>query len=79
MILIDVKGHMVSTESANELHAAARKLGIKREWYHTPGVKETHSHYDLTTAGMRKWALSLGAKKVSQKDLMLRAWWAKGR
>jgi len=79
MILFDIAGHMVSTEGPDELHAAARKLGLKREWYHTPGPGEKYSHYDLTTQGKRNWARSLGAKRVPKKEILTRAWWAKGR
>lgn len=54
MILIDYIGHMVSTENAEELHAFAEKIGLKREWYQTPGFGENHSHYDLTTSRMKE-------------------------
>ena len=78
MILIDRMGHMVSTENAEELHAFAGKLGLKRIWYQAPGYGEKYSHYDLTTGRMRSKASRLGAKMVTPKELVKAAWWQKG-
>lgn len=88
MILTDFMGHMVSTESADELHRFAEKIGLKRSWYQTPSVsekdgrvapvgREHHAHYDLTTDRMKAKALRFGAKEVSPFDLVKRAWWNK--
>ena len=77
MILIDSLGHMISTDSAEELHQFAKKLGLKREWYQTPGHGENHSHYDLTTNRMKDKAKRMGVKKVHPFDIIKRAWWAK--
>lgn len=75
MILVDEVGHMVSTASADELHAFACKLGLKRQWY-----QATHRpHYDLTTARMRCKAISMGAKSVTSYEVVKLAWWHKGR
>ena len=71
MILIDAKGHMVSTTSEHELHLFARQIGLKREWYQ--GGK--HPHYDLTTAQKRRQAIGNGARKVSSRELIRKAWW----
>lgn len=76
MILFDWMGHMVSTSSADELHNFARALGLKREWYQTPGHGENHSHYDLTTVRMRRKAVRFGAEPVEPEMINKRAWWA---
>ena len=77
MILTDFMGHMTSTDSAEELHAFAKKIGLKREWYQTPGYGEEHAHYDLTTTRMKKKARVNGATEVGPMELVERAWWKK--
>ena len=74
-IVFDWMGHMVSTESAEELHEFARKLGLKREWYQTPGYGDKHAHYDLTTGRMKNKARLLGATEVIPWELVEKAWW----
>lgn len=79
-ILVDWMGHMVSTESADELHRFADKLGLRRRWFQTRGREdERHDHYDLTTSNMVSKALHEGAEKVNPKDVIRRAWWGKER
>jgi len=75
MIIFDDFGHMVSTESVEELHAFARKIGLKREWYQTPGYGDRFAHYDLTTSRMMRKAANFGAKKVDPRELLKLAWW----
>lgn len=86
MIIFDGMGHMVSTESAKELHEFARSIGLKREWYQTPGRgeyasrrlhPERYNHYDLTTFSMREKARTAGAEFVQPPEILRRAWWAK--
>lgn len=77
MILIDDIGHMVSDSNEFELHLFARKLGLKREWFQTPGFGHHHAHYDLTTARARNRALALGAQRVDPFTLVKSAWWQK--
>jgi len=36
--------HVVSTESEEELHKFARKVGLKRQWYQN---HPRHPHYDI--------------------------------
>lgn len=90
MIIFDYIGHMVSTENATELHEFARKLGLRRQWYQTPGVSkrtgkvaklgaEHHAHYDLTTWSMKEKARRMGAQEVDPSELVKRAWWSKAR
>ena len=76
MIIYDFMGHMVSTHSAIELHNFADKLGMRREWYQTPGHGEKHAHYDLTTDRMKAKARRMGAVEVEPLDLVKKAWWA---
>ena len=75
LIIFDCLGHMTSTESAAELHEFARRIGLKREWYQTPGYGEKHAHYDLTTRRMMNKAKNCGAKEVHPFELVKRAWW----
>ncbi len=77
MILIDIHGHMVATESEEELHKFARKIGLKREWFQQPkNPYMRHAHYDLTTKTKLGQALDAGAKLRENKELLTRAWWA---
>lgn len=75
MIIFDCIGHMVSTKNAEELHEFAARIGLRREWYQTPGYGEAHAHYDLTTGRMRAKAKQFGATEVSPFELFERAWW----
>ncbi len=77
MILVDVFGHMVATESEEELHKFAKKLGLKREWFQQPQKHMMrHAHYDLTTKTKIGQALDAGASLVQTKEIIARAWWA---
>ena len=78
MILVDDIGHLVSTESVGELHRFARSIGLKREWYQTPGIGKRHAHYDLTTARAKKRAITNGARLVTSQYLVRHAWWKMG-
>lgn len=66
--------HLVSTESEEELHLFARKMGLKRQWYQN---HPQHPHYDLTTKRATERAYQHGAKKVTGFELLRNAWWAK--
>lgn len=71
MILVDKLGHMVSTESEDELHTFAQRLELKRSWYQNTNKP----HYDLTTRRKINLALKNGAKLVRSKDIVRQAWW----
>lgn len=75
MILVDFVGHMVATETEQELHDFAERLNMMRRWYQSEGYGLKHPHYDLTTSRMIEKALSLGAEQVSPAELVRRAWW----
>ena len=79
MILVDFARHMVSTDSEEELHAFADKLGMRRRWYQSKGMCLKQPHYDLTNANMVKKAIDMGAGEVSPRELVRRAWWGDGR
>lgn len=51
--------HMFA-DTADELHAFAKKIGMRREWAQTGGML----HYDLN-ANRRRVAVLFGAKEVS--------------
>lgn len=77
MILIDIYGHMVATESEKELHIFAKKIALKREWFQQPkNPYMRHAHYDLTTKTKLGQALDAGAKLRETKELLAKAWWA---
>lgn len=65
--------HMVSTESVEELHAFARALGLRRNWFQFRSDRR-HSvpHYDVCIS-KRLRAMTLGAVAVSARDLARRA------
>jgi hypothetical protein len=52
-------GHL-QADSAEELHAFAQRLGMRREWFQSKPQRPENDHYDLTEAG-RVLALQLGA------------------
>jgi hypothetical protein len=64
--------HMATDGDPEELHAMARKLGLKREWYQDrdkSGRLHNHPHYDLTPS-KRTLAIRYGAKEVTTMELI---------
>jgi hypothetical protein len=66
-----------STDDAEELHAFAAKIGLKREWFqprlHAKGVG---CHYDISP-NFRKKAAKAGAEykpAMEQADLKIKKW-----
>ena len=55
--------HMTA-DTAEELHAFAKRLGLKRAWFQD---KDHHQHYDLTSS-KHGLAVSMGAVHVSMRD-----------
>lgn len=78
MILYDHWGHMVSTESLEELHEFARAMRLDRRLYHGNGHGEYHGHYDLLNERLKERAGDFKAVKVRARELVERAWWNKG-
>ena len=62
--------HMVSDTSAEELHAFAAQLGLKREWSQERPKASAH-HYDLTPT-KRQLAVRLGAVEVTAREFVMR-------
>lgn len=58
-----------SSEGLAELHDFARRLGAPERAFHDPQRREPRPHYDLTPE-LRDKALSLGANRLSQRDLI---------
>jgi len=58
--------HMVSDTSLEELHAFAKKLGLKREWFQDKKVP----HYDITE-NKRRQAIALGAREAESRQELL--------
>jgi hypothetical protein len=52
-------GHL-QADTAEELHAFAGRLGMRREWFQSKPGRPENDHYDVTQAG-REQALKLGA------------------
>ena len=79
MIIVDYLGHLVSTESEEELHKFAQEqMNMKRRWYQDKGYAGfKHPHYDLLGQRLLQKAVKLGAEQVSPKELITRAWWKK--
>jgi hypothetical protein len=73
LILVDKIGHLVSEDSEEDLHEFAKKLGLKRSWYQDG----KHPHYDLTAKNKIYDAIAEGARRVSPRELVKRAWWNK--
>jgi len=74
-ILIDRLGHMVSTESATQLHSFAYSIGLKRQSFQNSSFGQKHPHYDITTERMTLKAVRHGAILVSPFVLVKKAWW----
>lgn len=54
--------HLVA-DDLDELHAFARRVGLRREWFQDG----PRPHYDLTTHRALERALHAGAKRVSRR------------
>ncbi len=64
--------HLIADDQM-ELHAFAKKLWLRREWYQTNAVLP---HYDLT-ARKRGQAIRLGAIEISDGEVSKRYWKAR--
>ena len=65
--------HMMSDDltdaGLNELHALARRIGMRREWFQ--GQKPRYPHYDLRPS-KRELAIRYGAQAVESTELVQR-------
>jgi hypothetical protein len=55
------------TEPLDDLHAFAKKIGLKREWFQ---MHDKHPHYDLTTRRMFLKAIDAGANVQETRYLI---------
>lgn len=67
-----VWSHMVSDEGPEELHAMAKRIGLKRSWSQEPPKSSQH-HYDVTPS-YREKAVAAGAKEVTTRELVARSY-----
>ncbi|MHB0998190.1 MAG: DUF4031 domain-containing protein [Armatimonadota bacterium] len=67
--------HMTSTESIEDLHKFASKIGMKREWFQD---KPHHQHYDVLGTRVNN-ALNEGAIVVNTKVYLARRLRSDGR
>lgn len=56
--------HMLA-DTLDELHAMARKIGLKRVWFQD----DRHPHYDVSQVA-RSIAIELGAVEVSNREIV---------
>lgn len=66
MILTD--GVHLMSDSLDELHSFAGKIGLKRKWFQN---HERHPHYDLTSNRIVQKALKNGANIVNSRELVM--------
>jgi len=57
---------MVSDQSLDELHAMAKKIGLRREWLRDPNELP---HYDIVP-DKRAQAMKLGARTAATKEII---------
>jgi hypothetical protein len=67
--------HLFSDTSDEELHALARRIGLRREWFqddHDHGL-QTHRHYDVTerkrAAAIRAGAIPITWREAGQMSM----------
>lgn len=59
--------HLTSTESMQELHAFANRMGLRLSWFQPHPV---HPHYDLTTPNALKRAIEAGAVQLTPHEFV---------
>lgn len=65
-VYVDRVGHLAS-ESIDDLHDFARRIGLKREWFQN---NSRHPHYDITARWRFNRALDAGAILVSSREIV---------
>ena len=58
----------LTADSAQELHAFAARLGLKRSRFQTKPGRPWADHYDVTE-GTRRRAVALGAAEITLREL----------
>ncbi|MCL6513906.1 MAG: DUF4031 domain-containing protein [Alicyclobacillus sp.] len=59
--------HLISSDSLEELHAFARRIGLPARWLH---ASPRHPHYDLLQPWALDRALAAGARYASSRELV---------
>ena len=72
MLLIDPRDHLTSSESEADLLAFGRRVGLKAKWLQR---ERGRVHFDVTTARMRQRVIEAGAREVTCRGFMERAFW----
>lgn len=65
-VRLDTAGHLTA-DSADELHAFAASVGLRREWFQSHRLW----HYDIMTWSKRRRALRAGAVSVTPRQSVL--------
>lgn len=68
MLLLDGRGHLVSTLDLQELHQQANRLGIGRHRFH--GTRKGHPHYDVPRSKMNIVIVFGPARPVRTRTLV---------
>lgn len=69
MIYLDGLGHLFSDVSVVELYEfAVKKLKMKSTWNH---YSRNFPHFDITTDGMRRKAVALGAREIDLRHSLV--------
>lgn len=63
-VYLDTQGHLIA-DSKDELHAFAKRIGMRREWFQDRPVLW---HYDVMSTDRRYRARGLGAKVISPRE-----------
>lgn len=58
--------HMIATTTLDDLHAFAKRIGVKKHFFHRARIP----HYDLTS-DQRATAIAIGAYPVPSKELVV--------
>lgn len=61
----------LTADSEDELHAFARRLGLRRRWFHSRPSRPWADHYDLAEPTRRE-AVGLGAREITRREAAAR-------
>lgn len=59
----------LTADTEEELHAFAKRLGLRRSWYQRKGPNDYRWHYDVTPP-KRAHAVRLGAQEIDRPQLV---------
>jgi hypothetical protein len=61
-------GIHLSADTLDELHSFAKECGLKMEWFQN---HHKHPHYDVWGGRNERMVLRLGAKEVSEREMVV--------